>query len=128
MNCADMCIDTGYDEENEFHSARVVRAAKPHECRECGSSIAAGEQYEYVAARSEARMWTVKTCLACVEIRNTFCCGGWIYGELWQGVREQLFHRWEKNLFGVECLARLKSDAAVAKMRERYEDWRFDAR
>lgn len=124
MSCADVCLSlSDYDCGPEWSADRRVRAAKPHRCCECGEAIATGDVHEVVVGRWDGEFNTYRTCAACVEVRAAFCCGGWIFGELWESVRAELFPRWEKNLMGVECLAKLETDEAVAKMRAKYAAW-----
>lgn len=51
------------------------KARVDHVCVECGSTIAAGSQYEYVSGVWDHRGASFKTCLECVGIRN------WYVGE-----------------------------------------------
>lgn len=57
-------------EAPEFYSAAMRVARKRHPCGECGHSIAAGERYEYVAAKSDGGMWTARTCSRCLAVRE----------------------------------------------------------
>lgn len=115
-----------YAEANDFFSSRSRKAAKLHDCCECGQEIAVGTHYEYASGKSDGVIFTQRTCLPCAEIRDTFACYGYVFTMLWESVRESLFPRWPQNLYGVECLAKLKTDAAVAKMRAMYAEWEAD--
>jgi hypothetical protein len=122
--CADLCLYTEYDNGPDFHSTRTVKAAKPHQCTECRAPIERGEHHEVVAGKWDGEFITYRTCLACVEIRTTFSCGGWVYGSLWEDVEGQMFPLWGHDLLDVECLARVETPAAEAKLRARYAAWR----
>jgi len=121
--CADVCIDHGYDEENEFYDETLVRARKPHRCCECHETIPVGVQYQRVAGKSDGRIWTATTCASCTEIRKAFVCGTWTFGELWESIQEQMFPIW--NTQGpIDCLAKLDTREARDKAREEYRVWR----
>lgn len=119
MSCDDVCLDMDYDGCNDFYSESMRRAAKPHKCRECGREILKGEQYQVASGKSEGDFWTNRTCAECAEIRTAFVCGTWIFGELWESVREQIFPRWDE-MKAIDCLAKLTTDTAIAKMRAEY--------
>jgi len=78
----DSCCCVYVDNTNEFHRREIRRARKCHKCCECGGQINIGEEYEYVAAKSEDGFWDVKTCLLCASIRDDLCTCGYYYGEL----------------------------------------------
>lgn len=123
MGCADICVVSDCDNGPDFHSERVVRAAKVHHCCECGVEIAKGERYQVVSGAWDGEFSTFRTCLACVEIRLAFCCDGWTYTQLWEDICEQMFPMWRRNLSDIECLAKLTTDAAIAKVRAEYAVW-----
>lgn len=85
-----VCIYHGDGSEPEFISERIVTAKKKHCCHECGCIINPGEKYEYVAGVWDGDFDVWKTCLPCATIRKDFMECGWIYGELWQDLYEQL--------------------------------------
>lgn len=125
MSCADVCLDMDYDGANEFYAEKVVTARKPHKCCECGDVIPVGAQYERVAGKSEGSFWTSRSCLLCREIRRSFCCGGWVFGELWDSVREGLFPVWKES-GPWDCLAKLDTDEARTKINTEYREWNHD--
>lgn len=122
MSCQDICMVADYDGSAEFYSAVTRRAAKEHRCEECRDVIAVGEQYEYVSAKWDGDFTTLKTCLACVEIRKAFYCGGELHGNLWEDIAEQMFPYWNE-VTAIDCLAKLTTDAAIAKARARFAKW-----
>ncbi len=122
MSCQDVCVDMDYDAgANEFYIERWRKAAKPHRCRECGREIVKGERHQVASGKSEGSVWSVRTCAECAEIREAFCCGAWIFGQLWEAIRDQVFADWDE-MKAIDCLAKL-SDAAVAKMRAEYAEY-----
>lgn len=125
MSCADVCLSHDYDGGNEFYSERTVKARKQHQCCECGRAIAIGEQYEHVSGKTEGDIWTARTCAECAEIREAFVCGSWVFGQLWESIRDELFPMW-RTKGAWDCLAKLTSDAAVAKCNAQYREWHSD--
>lgn len=123
MSCQDICVVTDYDGSNEFYREATRRAAKVHHCCECAEAIAVGELHHYATGKSDGSFWTQRTCAACAEIRTTFCCDGWMFTMLWEDIREQLFSEWN-DMLAIDCLARLTTDAAIAKMRAEYAEYR----
>jgi hypothetical protein len=119
MSCQDVCIDMDGDGSSEFTREATPRARKMYKCAECSAVIAVGERHEYLTGKYDGYFWDARTCLACAEIRKVFCCGSWLVGELWSAMDEQVFHRWNE-LVAIDCLAKLTTAAAVAKMRAKY--------
>lgn len=54
----------------DFNATRVLKAAVPHACEECGRTIMVGEQYERVAAVYEGNFFTNAACLHCAAARR----------------------------------------------------------
>lgn len=122
MSCAGACsIDMDADGSCDFYREDVRHARKPYTCCECYDAIAVGEQYEVAVGKYDGEIFTERTCLACAEIRRAFACR-WVFGRLWEAVREQLFDGWNE-MKAIDCLAKLKSDAAIAKMRAEYAEY-----
>lgn len=109
----------------EFSDSKLVRARKQHECIECRAPIATGESYEYAKGRSDGFFWDSHTCVACIEIRRAFVCGNWLIGCLWEEIRDQLFPEWNE-MTAIDCLAKLTTDATIAKMRAKYAEYEED--
>lgn len=122
MSCNDVCVTMDADGIGEFYHEAMRRARKPYKCCECYEPIAVGELYQCASGKWEGEMFSERTCAECAEIRAAFACGGWIFGELWESVREQLFWHWDE-MKAIDCLARLKTDAAIAKMRAEYAQY-----
>jgi hypothetical protein len=125
MSCADVCLSHDWDGSTDFHSSRTVKARKPHKCCECGRAICVGESHQYVSGKCEGWFFTERTCAECEEIRTVFVCGSWVYGELWESMREQMFPMW-RTKGAWDCLAKLTTEAAVAKCNAEYREWCTD--
>ena len=123
--CGDVCLDMCVDIVNEFHRARVVTARKAHLCVECETKILPGTKFELVNSKTEGKFWIAKTCLMCLEIREAFVCGSWIYGELYSNIEEVMFPIWD-TAGPLDCLAKLESKEARDYLRELYRDWKSD--
>lgn len=123
MSCTDTCLYMGDHESGEFCREATPRAAKPHACCECGSVIAKGEVHHYASGKWDGEFMDFRTCAPCHEIRLVFACEeGWAFTLLWETMDEQMFPEWDE-IKAIDCLARLKTDAAIAKVRERYNEW-----
>jgi hypothetical protein len=116
------CLCSGFDPgDNEFYAASERKARKSHKCCECGHVIKPGEAYERAAGKSDGGMWAYNTCNLCVEIRTHFYCnGGWLFTQLWDEMREQLF---EEGTFRFECMEGL-SVPAREKVLAKWRDWK----
>lgn len=125
MSCQDVCMSADYDGSSEFVTDAMRKARKAHKCDECGAAIAPGELYENISGKFDGDFFSQKTCVVCMEIGKTFYCGGRILGTLWEDLREQIFPEWNE-VVAIDCLARLKTDAAIAKMRAAYAKYEAD--
>ena len=72
--------------------ARKFSDGRPlHTCCECGSSITAGERYESCRGKWDSGVQTMRTCLACVELRDSLAAlddGCFCFGELEEAVAD----------------------------------------
>jgi hypothetical protein len=125
MSCADVCLDHGCYDGAEFSTTKVVRARKPHRCGECRDEIPVGADYERCAGKWDGVIDTMRTCLACAEIRAAFVCGSWVFEMLWESIEEEMFPVWWRS-GNWDCLAKLTSEAAIAKCNARYKAWLGD--
>lgn len=124
MSCKDVCIDFYTDGfSSEFAREEMRKAAKPHKCDECGEIIAVGQLHHYATGKCEGDFWSSRTCAPCHEIRKAFTCGGWVIEQLWTEIDEQIFPSWKNELTQIDCLAKLTTDEAIAKMRARYAEY-----
>jgi hypothetical protein len=118
-----VCVYSGYDGDGgELISDTIRVARKTHHCCECGRAILRGERYGYACGKSDGSFWANKTCLICDEIRTAFCCDGWIYGNLWDGMREVM------GGLTVSCFERLSTPEAKTELRLRWMQWKGLAR
>ncbi len=89
-----MCcpLDSGEDDRPEFHTTKIVTGRKAYSCHECRDPIPVGTKHEYVSGKWDGDVSQFRNCLSCVEIRNHFACGGgFVYGEVWEDIRENFF-------------------------------------
>jgi hypothetical protein len=84
-------LESGDGESAQCHSTSTVKAAKDHRCCECRETITKGTKHEVVKGMWDHSWSTYRTCLSCVEIRNHFACNGWIYGQVWSDIEENMF-------------------------------------
>ena len=112
------CLTGDYEcDEQTFYHEEMRTARKEHKCRECRKTIKPGELYNRAAGANDGRMWSNKTCGTCDEIRKHFYCdGGWMFGQLWEDIHEQLF----ANEFRFECMKGLSTKARDVVL----DDWR----
>jgi len=106
------CTLSGHDfEECYTLKNKILTAAKEHKCSECGKAIIKGERFEFYSGKAEGVIFTCKTCLDCVSLRETFYPdGGWYAGSILDEIAENI----EYNLNGevsAECILPL-TDAA----------------
>ncbi len=121
--CADVCIwGDGYDGVNAFYEEKTLRARSAHTCCECLVEIRRGDDYQRATGKNEGGFFREATCLLCVEVRSAFVCDSWIFGDLWSEVEAQLFPVWKKN-GPWDCLAKLKTQAAVDECMHRFNEW-----
>lgn len=121
MGCSDTCVYMGEGEGAEVASSRVIRARKPQTCCECNDPIRPGDQYEFTSGRWDGAWSSFRTCSQCREIRDRFACDGYIYGRLWEAIREGMFPCWrEQGPF--DWLAKI-GDSAAAKLTAEYGVW-----
>lgn len=124
MSCTDTCLYMGGDDyPGEFYRDATPRAAKSHRCCECGGVISKGAAHHYATGKWDGEFQAFRTCAACHEIRTVFGCDGWAFCALWDSVNEQMFCEWDE-MKAIDCLARLKTQPAIAKMRTRYAAWK----
>ena len=123
MSCNDVCVVMDYDCCNEFYRDGFRHARKEHRCCECGETIAKGSYHHHATGKAHGEFWENRTCSECHEIRVVFSCDGWVFGELWESVDDQLFSRWDE-MKAIDCLSRLTTQSAIDKMRGKYAEYR----
>lgn len=120
MSDCGVCVFSGFEgEDNEFMSEEIRKARKEYKCCECNSTILPGQKHEYARGANDGSFWAERTCLICSEIRHAFCCDGWWYGELWNGMREVM------DQLNTSCYQKLNSPAARMELRRRWQEWKF---
>lgn len=113
--CADACIgSSGGDYPAEVCGTLIVRARKPQKCCECKDPINPGDHYEVTSGKWDGDWMSFKTCLPCKEIREAFCCDGWVYGSLWEDAQGFL------EEFRMGCLDKLTTAAAKEKVTQQW--------
>ena len=104
------CLYSSFDDIDPagFSVQKTLAARRPHRCCECHREIKPREHYVRGAGTNDGSFWSNATCLLCDEIRNRMLCNGFMYGELWEQITEQLFR---ENLFRFECLDGMSVEA-----------------
>jgi hypothetical protein len=116
MSCG--CICTGGSDYGPTVSTESMPVArKAHRCVECKETIAKGKVYERISGQWEGDWRTYTTCAECREIRAALCCDGYIFGQLWEDVREQIFR---EGGLSVDCIDSLTTAAAKHKLQGEY--------
>ena len=126
MSCADVCLSHDYDGDTSFYEEGFSRSRKAYVCCECGDTIRLGQRYQWAKGTTTDGLFRVHTCAVCAEIRATFVCGSWVFGELWESIRDEMFPVW-KRASAIDCLAKLTSDTAIAKCNAVYGEWTGEA-
>lgn len=126
MGCADTCVVMNYDGYSEFTRETFPRARKPYRCDECLGEIPVGAVHQSLVGKSDGDLWTARTCAPCAEIRKAFVCDSWEVAALWEEIAEQLFREWN-DMLAIDCLAKLSTQPAIDKMREKYAEYREDS-
>jgi len=120
MNKSCSCISIETDGYPSFINFKIKVAKKLHKCGECHKEIKIGEKYEYVVGTWDGYFSTHKTCHTCLEIRNTFICGGFCFGEILEYLEEHI--KDEKGHISEDCLAELtpKTREIICEIIEKY--------
>jgi hypothetical protein len=114
------CPLSGSDGDTPSASTHVRRKArKDHRCCECDGVITPGTVYEYVSGIWDGRPASFKTCPLCAEIRSHFACDGYIFGALWDDLKQNFFPDMRA---GGPCMEGLSPDAK-ARLFERRSAW-----
>jgi hypothetical protein len=122
----DCCVFNDLDQDGPaVYVEKTRRAAKEHQCTECGEVIPKAATYEHTTGMWDGDWSTYKTCSSCVEIRNHFAkaCGGqWIFGQIWTDIEENFFPDMRA---GGPCMEGL-SPEAKGRLFERRLKWLED--
>lgn len=98
-----MCRVDYCDEMTVVRADEVRKARKPHRCSECSRTIDPGERYRYESLIWDGKYHVQKTCSGC-EIGREWLrqeCGGWIYGEVHEELREHLDEATVQSHYGL---------------------------
>ena len=122
MDCG-ICISADgadYDEAIALLSESFPKARKEHRCCECSIPIAIGQKYYRQTGRYRGTIEMLRQHMTCHEIQQVYSCGeGWIYGELWDSIREQF----EEFKMAGECWDQL-SAASKERMVSEWRKWK----
>ena len=99
-----------YDESCKMLSEKIVTARKPHKCAECRKMILPGEKYELYVGIDCNKVFSEHTCLVCAELKNTFCCSGYEFGNIRGMIRDALR---EHEDVDIGCLDGLSHEAGL---------------
>lgn len=87
-----------YDSHPTVYRKSEHTARKDHKCRECGSTIAPGQRYEYVFAIWDGDAAHVRTCCRCLALRDFVVahipCSCWAHGNLLEDMAAEVEHYW----------------------------------
>ena len=81
-------ISDAIEEYCSVLSRKNVKAAKEYNCYECHDVIAVGQLYERISYAYDGKISAHKTCLTCVEIRNSLFCNGYRFEGVWEDISE----------------------------------------
>ncbi len=126
MNCSDTCLffDHKSVDKTQFFQERTRVARKQHRCVECARAIATGEKYRVGSGMSDGKFWTRKTCLDCWGIGEALACDGFVFGQLWTAITEDLFPDM-LNSGPFDCLAKIPDPHARRAFSKRFEEYRM---
>jgi hypothetical protein len=125
VSCADVCLSHDHDCDSAFSVTKYPTARKPHKCCECRAVIPSGAKYQRCTGKWDGVFGSETTCMVCCEIREAFVCGSWVFGMLWESMREEMFPMW-RTKGAWDCLAKLTTTEAVAKCNAKYKEWYGD--
>lgn len=94
------------------------RSRRERACCECDAPIRVGDRYIRDAGASDGSAWSFDTCLPCLELRERYCCSGWIFGRL----RDSLVNYVAPGLDASH--RRGLSDGAWDRLWDAYLEWR----
>ena len=78
MQCT--CIDMDIDVFSDMIDEKITQANENFICCECKKQIKKRENFKSEILSFENKISEYKICLACINIRDVFVCGSWIYG------------------------------------------------
>lgn len=121
MGC-NVCVSQDADTMPAFSNEHfVTKSRKEFKCSECRAAIPSGSSYWKIVGRWDGELMTFRQCECCYEIQHVFCCDGWVYGELWEGMAEQAFP--DLKMSG-ECWDQLTPQSKAFLLRQ-WQEWKF---
>ena len=84
-----ICIDVDCEEADLF-TEQIVTARSRYKCCECGVTINPGDQHECANGKWHGDFDTFRTCLACMNVRDSLMECGWYYGQLWETIHNSI--------------------------------------
>lgn len=124
MSCTCVLSASDADEMVETIIHEVAKARQAYQCYECRQPIDKGQEYENYTGKLDGDLCHYRTCLLCVEIRSFFSCdGSWLWGAVWEDLREGLFHEFHAGCLEVQADSDKEPLSAAAK-RKVVNEWR----
>jgi len=122
MSCACL-IEMDHEEDSEIIFEKKLTICKNQQkCCECGISLTAGDQYLKEIAIYDCEVYTYRTCIDCISIRNNIFCG-WMWTNILQNLQAEI--EWSGGV-SESCISvlTLKAKERVCDMIEAY--WEKD--
>lgn len=119
MSDCGVCLSGPEDGCYEELESGTVKARKAHRCGECRRVIAVGETYYRFKGVWEGEIVAERACLICQEIRTAFACNGFVYGQLWEDMKDFGF-----GALNDSCFLKLQTVEAKRYLRERWMKWK----
>lgn len=84
----DACICHDVDDRVTVISLTTPVARKPHKCCECGHTINPGKRYERQSTLFDGHFDVYKTCIPCMNVRDSMLTCGYYFGHVWEDIHE----------------------------------------
>ena len=93
------CIQTYSDDYGicSFFESKIRKARKQYKCCECGESINIGDDYEYFRGCWNGDFETYRICKVCNNIRKDLFCGAFLFGNMWDEIKEAMCNHLIEN-------------------------------
>ncbi len=119
--CVDVCaLDDGGGDAPAFYDEKLVTARKPHKCCDCGKVMDKGIKHWSCRGKWDGVFSSFRQCVICREVAVKYGCDGFVFGQVWEQMRENLFPQMR-----IGCLDGLSAAAKQAVMDE-WRAWKFD--
>jgi hypothetical protein len=121
MAC-DLCIEMDLDDGIvEQESCEVGPVSTLLTCGECYRAIEPGQVAEVFSGTFEQEECEYITCSVCLDVREHFYCGSWVFGSIWEEIEERCFG---ELTTASECFQKLSAEAKAYTL-ERWRKWKF---